>query len=393
MLILLNNHSKRKKSKPPANSPQLSLLFKLLCVIPSTCKLNKLKSNCYNCLMKFTIVILSLIINLVVFGQSKKELRSNIYDLTNKYDELNENYIKLDKKYNALKEKYSVSFDTPENYVESLFKLLQSKNKNEASKLLLSLDDTNFFSAKLSQVIKEEADRDSISVSDWIQNLNDNSKNSFYRVHYEGLNLGIKWENAIFKKAEFKIEYDDDLDAYEIDNYKVFFRYLNKDYYFGISDAFIINDKPNNWELYGPYDIQAQKLEKEKRERQRLEREKQKKIELQNKPYTPWNLSVGKATWTYYDLSKKTFANFKVKISNNTKFYVKTVKFRVSISTDGQGKVFSRTYFKSVYLEPGDVKTIQIAELSDFYVGEDLSNQDNWDIDYNVIEVYPKHHN
>ncbi len=334
-----------------------------------------------------------MITNLLVFGQSKKELRSNIYDLNNKYDELNENYIKLDKKYNALKEKHSVSFDTPENYAKSLFKFLKSKNKKEASKLLISVDGSNLFSAKLNQVIKEEADEDSISVSDWIQILNDESKKSFDEAYYEGLNLGIKWEDAIFTKAEFKIEYKDDIDTYEIDNYKVFFRYSNREYYLKFRDVFIINDKPLNWRLRGPYDIQAQKLVKEKREKERLEILKQKEIELQNKPYSPWNLSVGKATWWYYDEDKKTFSNFKVKISNNTKFYVKTVKFRVSISTDGQGKVFSKTYNKSVFLEPGDVKTIPITELSNFYLGEDVSNQDNWDIDSDLIDAYPKHNN
>jgi hypothetical protein len=343
--------------------------------------------------MRYLILLFLLITNFLVFGQSKKELRSNIYDLTNKYDELNENYIKLDKKYNALKEKHSVSFDTPENYAKSLFKFLKSKNKNEASKLLISVDDSNLFSAKLNQKIKEEADEDSISVSDWIQILNDESKKTFDEVYYEGLNLGIKWEDAIFIKAEFKIEYQDDLDTYEIDNYKVFFRYSNKEYYLKFRDVFIINDNPNNWRLSGPYDIQAQKLKEEKREKERLERLKQKEIELQNKPYSPWNLSVGKATWMYYNEDKKTFSNFKVKISNNTKFYVRTVKFRVSISTDGQGKVFSKTYNKSVYLEPGDVKTIPITELSNFYIGEDLSNQDNWDIDSDLIDAYPKHHN
>lgn len=212
--------------------------------------------------MRYLILLFLLITNFLVFGQSKKELRSNIYDLTNKYDELNENYIKLDKKYNALKEKHSVSFDTPENYAKSLFKFLKSKNKNEASKLLISVDDSNLFSAKLNQVIKEKADRDSISVSDWIQAWSDESKKSFDELYYEGLNMGIKWEDAIFTKAEFEIEYEDDIDTYIINPIKFFFRYSNKDYYFNIRDVFIINDNHYNWELFGPYDIQAQKLEK-----------------------------------------------------------------------------------------------------------------------------------
>jgi hypothetical protein len=130
-------------------------------------------------------------------------------------------------------------------------------------------------------------------------------KKTFDEAYYVGLNMGIKWEDAIFIKAEFKIEYEDGLDTYEIDNYKVFFRYSNREYYLKFRDVFIINDKPLNWRLRGPYDIQAQKLEKEKREKQRLEREKQKEIELQNKPYTPWNLSVGGTNWSYSLNDKK----------------------------------------------------------------------------------------
>jgi hypothetical protein len=362
--------------------------------------------------MRYLILMFLLITNFLVFGQSKKELRSNIYDLTNKYDELNENYIKLDKKYNALKEKHSVSFDTPENYAKSLFKFLKSKNKNEASKLLISVDDSNLFSAKLNQEIKEEADRDSISVSDWIQAWNDKFKKTFDETYYEGLNLGIKWEESIFTKAEFKIEYEDDVDTYMIDPIKVFFRYSNKDYYFNIRDAFIINDKPLNWRLSGPYDIQAQKLEKEKREKQRLEGEKQKEIELQNKPYTPWNLSVGGTNWSYSLNDKKTFTEFRCKIYNNTDYFVERVKFRVSIYTgaaySGGTKVFSKTYDLDYYepteelyrglkedleLQPGDIQQIQIKELNGFWLGVDSTDDDEWYAKYEILDVSPKHNN
>jgi hypothetical protein len=335
--------------------------------------------------MKNIFFTLALLVSFASFGQSKKELRKRNSELISEYNELVE-------EYNSLYEKHSVSFDTPENYAKSIFKLLKNKNKNEAYKLLLSTDDSNYFSDKLNEVLKKEADRDSLSIRDWIQReLNDDSKKSFDKVYYEGINLGINWQSAVFTKAEFKIEYEAELDTYLIDDYSVFFKSSNKDYSFNIGETFIIDDKPKNWSLSGPYDIQAQKLKQEIRERESQERKKQEEIELKNKPYLPWGFSVGKTSWSYELSDKMRFTEFRIRITNNTKFYVNKVKFQVSISTDSQGKVFGKTYDKSVYLEPGDVKTIKISELNYFYVGEDVSNQENWDIDHKVLDVFPKH--
>ena len=335
--------------------------------------------------MKNILFTLALLISFASFGQSKKELRKRNSELISEYNELVD-------KYNSLYEKHSVSFDTPENYAKSIFKLLKNKNKNEAFKLLLSTDDSNYFSEKLNEELKKEADRDSLSIRDWIQRgLNDYSKKSFDKVYYEGINLGINWQSAVFTKAEFKIEYKAELDTYLIGDYLVFFKSSNKDYRFIIDETFIINDKPKNWLLSGLYDIQAQKLKQEIRERESQERKKQKEIELKNKPYTPWGLSVGKTNWRYNLSDKKTFTEFRIKITNNTKFNVNKVKFQLSISTDSQGKVFGKTFDERVYLEPGDVKTITISELYDFYIGEDVSNQENWDIDHKVLDVFPKH--
>jgi len=361
--------------------------------------------------MKKTFLVSALlVIPFYFYGQSKKELIKANNDLTYKFNVLLDQNNELNEKYNALKEKHSISFDTPENYAKSIFKLLKSKNKNEASKLLISIDDSKFFPDKLSQLIKEGADRDSISFSDYIQTWNDGSRYSFDEAYYGGLNLGIKWEDAIFTKAEFKIEYDDDIDTYSIDNYKVFFRYSNKEYCFEIRDVLIINDKPNNWSMRGPYDLQAQKLEKEKREKERLERVKQKEIELKNKPYTPWKLYIGGTNWSYSPDNKETFTEFRCKITNNTEHVVNRVRFRVSIYTGaaykGGTKVFSKTYDLNRYspkssicysctqvlsLQPGDMQEIQIPELKDFFLGEDTSDDNKWYAKYEILDVFPKH--
>ena len=360
--------------------------------------------------MKKTFLVSALlVIPFYFYGQSKKELTKANNDLTYKFNVLLEQNNELNEKYNALKEKHSVSFDTPENYAKSIFKLLKSKNKNEASKLLMSIDDSKFLSDKYSKKFSEAADEDSISVSDFIQNLNDDSKKGFDEAYYEGLNMGINWQSAIFTKAEFKIEYEDDIDTY-LYNYEVFFRYSNKEYCFKIRDVLIINDKPNNWSMRGPYDLQAQKLEKEKREKERLERVKQKEIELKNKPYTPWKLYVGGTNWSYSPDNKETFTEFRCKITNNTEHVVNRVRCRVSIYTGaaykGGTKVFSKTYDLNRYspkssicysctqvlsLQPGDMQEIQIPELKDFFLGEDTSDDNKWYAKYEILDVFPKH--
>ena len=231
---------------------------------------------------KIILILVFLITPICFYGQSKKELSKRNSELISEYNELVE-------RYNALYEKHSVSFETPENYAKSIFKLLKNKNKDEAFKLLFSLDNSNYFSDKLNEKIKEEADEDTLSIRDWVQkSLNDESEKSFEKVYYEGVNLGINWQSADFQKSTFTIDYEEKLDTYLIEDLKVFFKSSNKEYYFRIKGVFIIDDKPNNWELRGPYDIQAEKLKKEIRERETQERKKQKEIELKNKPYTPW---------------------------------------------------------------------------------------------------------
>tara|TARA_B100001287_G_scaffold276192_1_gene286167 strand:+ start:1145 stop:2218 length:1074 start_codon:yes stop_codon:yes gene_type:complete len=356
--------------------------------------------------MKKLLYTLALLVSFSSYGQSKKEIIKKYDALLIACKALADEYNAAVDKYNALYEKHSVSFENPDNYAKSLFKLLKNKNKAEASKLLLDNNMSEYFSDKLNMEIQKEADKDSLSTVEWFKNLKNDLAFTFDKVYYGGINLGVNWQKATFQKTEFKIEYSSGIDHYALRGYKVFFKSSNKDYYFTIGDAFIINDKPINWELGGPYDIQAEKEKKEQIERERKEKEKQRKIDLENKPYKPSGLRIRGSNWSYRD---KTFSEFRTKIVNNTDHYVNRVKFRLSIYTGaefyGGTKSFSKTYDLSYYvpkgysmggrenlfLEPGDIQEIQIQELRDFFLGEDLSNQKNWYIKTEVLDVYPKH--
>jgi len=349
--------------------------------------------------MKNILFTLALLVSFSSFGQSKKDLKRMYNKLLNDYNELVDNY-------NKLNEKYNVSFETPDDYGKSLFNLLKTKNKTEANKLFFNVNMLESFPDKLKKYFEEEALDDNVSIEVYLKKWNEQNSKTFDLAYYEGINLGVNWQNSIFQKTEFKVRFEDDIDCFEINNFKVFFKSSNKEYYIKITDAVIINDKPINWELKGPYDIQAEKEKKEQIERERKEKEKQRKIELENKPYKPWGLYLDGENWSYRD---KTFSEFRTKIVNETDHYVNRVKFRLSIYTgakySGGSKSFSKVYDLTRYsskgcygcssplkLQPGDVQEIKLPELDNFYLGEDLSNQENWYIKTEVLDVYPKHH-
>jgi hypothetical protein len=283
------------------------------------------------------LILVFLTVHLSSYGQKKKEL-------IQMYDKLNVEHNNLKYDYNLLIEKHSLSFETPEDYAKLIFKLLKNKNKNEASKLFFNLDNSEYFPDKLNLVTKKAAMKDSLSIRDWIQNWKNENIDSFDKVYYNGINLGINWQNAIFQKSEFTVDYRDKIDCYVINDFKVFFKSSNKDYYYKIKDVMIINDKPINWDLRGPYDIQAVNIEKERKEK-----------EFKNKPYVPWGLKIRGENWSYRE---QTFSEFRLKIVNDTDYYVNRVKFQFSIYTgaeySGGTKSFSKTYDLRYYVPKGD---------------------------------------
>ena len=327
---------------------------------------------------------------------SKKELiieiekKSSLIDrLSQELKSLATQNKELTSQIDSIIEKNKISTETPEAYAKSLFNILKDNRRNDARGLLLSFEDYEVLEEKIKENIKVDANSKGISVSDWIEDYNFKCMNSFDKAVLEGINLGISWQNAIFIKTEFDIQPNND----QVVSFEVFFKSNDKDYKLGVREAFNLNGKLINWELRGIKDIEASKLEQERYKKEKEEAERQRKIENENKPYTPWNLTVGKAAWRYYQSDLSTFSEFTVKISNFTEYRVNRVKFQISIYTGGSYsnyKYFGKTYDKYVEVNPGDVITIDIPDLVDFYLGEDVSNQDNWRIECTVLEVYPK---
>ena len=110
------------------------------------------------------LILVFLTVHLSSYGQKKKEL-IQMYDKLNvEHNNLKYEHNNLKNDYNLLIEKHSLSFETPEDYAKSIFKLLRDKNKTEASKLLFNLDNSEYFPDKLNISLKKEAMEDSISI-------------------------------------------------------------------------------------------------------------------------------------------------------------------------------------------------------------------------------------
>ena len=293
------------------------LLFTVLFVLAS---LTDLAAQDYSKLSKKELIIeiekkSSLIDRL---SQELKSLATQNKELTSQID--------------SIIEKNKISTETPEAYAKSIFNILKDNRRDDASVLLLSFEDYEALGDKIKDKIKEDANRQGISVSDWFEGYNFECMSSFDETFLEGINLGISWQNAIFIKTEFDIRPNDGMPEVR---FEVFFKSNDKDYYLGVKDANILNGKLINWKLRGIKDIEANKLEQERIKKEEEEVERQRKIENENKPYTPWNLTVGKAAWRYYQSDLSTFSEFTVKISNFTEYRVNRVKFQISIYTGG----------------------------------------------------------
>ena len=369
--------------------------------------------------MKYFVPIYFLLHTLSLHGQSRKTLKKNIDVLTSKYEVLNRRYAtleksnnkiiaafnELDQKYNILDIKYielkkkydqcleedSSDLGRPENFAKSMFNLIKHNNKNKLSEFLVNFDDyTNYFPEEAQQKLKKRANRDSISITKILNEYNIESLQDFERVYYEGINYGINWNDAVYAKSKIKVQYREKINLYEIE-YSIYFTYAEREFYFEM-EGLIINDKPKVGRFSKLIDIKAQELLKEQKERLKIQRKKELEDERKKQPYRPLRLFIGKSTWTYYKDRKSTFADFDIKVTNNTQFYVKSVKFRISISTDSQGKVFSRIYDRNVELLPSEIKQLRIPDLSNFYLGEDVTTHlEKWNITCELLEAYPKH--
>ena len=366
--------------------------------------------------MKMFLPLIIVLIPFLGFSQSKKDLARELSQKEKTIRQLEKDKARLviesselRKEVLKLKSQLRTTFDTPENYAESFFKILRRKDLIEAEKLLLSVEKLNYFPDEVVKNIIDEAKEDSLSLESYVKYLNSQALKSLEDVYFDALNMGIRWSSQTkYKNAEFNIKNRDEglrelrlKIFFEGYNYKL---QKNKEYYLDLDDIFLINDKYVYFNSGSIVDVEKEKNEIE-------ERKKIKEQKLKNKAYKPNGFKIGKSNWSYYE--KQTFSEFRCILTNDTEHMVDRVKFRVSIFTGSSSKYssykgqkrFSKTYdlqrftpkgtyggTENLIMYPGDTQEIVITDLRDFYWGEDITGDGNWYVDYEILEVYPKHH-
>ena len=113
-----------------------------------------------------------------------------------------------------------------------------------------------------------------------------------------------------------------------------------------------------------------------------------------NKPYCPSSDIVFKRlSWTT-DYYGKSFKNGAIELQNKTDFDINYIKFRVTLAKGGNKYFFGETFFsqtvesyKPIY--KGDIATIEVPGMSDYYAGFKI-DKDNMQFSAELIEIKPK---
>jgi hypothetical protein len=101
-------------------------------------------------------------------------------------------------------------------------------------------------------------------------------------------------------------------------------------------------------------------------------------------PNTPLNLRFTSASWNYKYAGIKSFSYFYVTLKNGTEDDFNYIKYSVTIYKKENGykeEVFSRTYESHEKIFSGDIVRFEITDLKDYYIGVDISNNDNFEFD------------
>tara|TARA_R110001632_G_scaffold190272_1_gene310895 strand:- start:540 stop:1640 length:1101 start_codon:yes stop_codon:yes gene_type:complete len=361
--------------------------------------------------MKYLTILF--FIPVFVFAQSKKEIiqkqQETINSYINQLNELKAGHLKLKKEKIELnvklkkiqeasknkqieieklkKELFRSSSEQPEEFTISFINCLKYRDEKNFAKLIFSNSDT----LKLTTDFRKDAKWENNKLQSKVDILNIDIHNFLTKLHYD--DLAPNWDDPKIGDVNYETEYND----FGVVTKRLSIHYVKGNSPYVIKVLIILIDK--HWKLLDD-EIDFIDLEKEKKEKEKKEKEKL------ISAFTPWQLRIGGATWSYND---ETFSDFNLNISNNSDDYIfEKVKFYFSLTNSFGTKVFARTFTIELggrsgwgydengkiilpsKLSPGDVYRFEVPGLYDFYLGEKIQNQDDWDYEIKVIDSWPK---
>ena len=346
--------------------------------------------------MRLFITALACLLCFSVFGQNKKEIiqqqEVEITELSNLNSSLQQkvNSLKseIDHKVTTLqgeiddlkKELNKNLISTPDEFGESLFKIIKYRDFNQLDGVCINLNDTIYMSSeKQLDLIRNKREK----ITEGLLHLPEKMS----KLHTNGISIGINWSQSYFVSVTHDGVYEHE--GFELlDNLEITFRSKDNVYLIGLGDILLFN---NEWKLglnnFSLHDV----AEEEKKEKERLDekarQEKQAEIDFLNSPFTPKGLKFESGSWKY---DGQRFAEFNLNISNNTEFTFKKIVYYFYIKDSYGNKEYARTHTLSRSIEPKDVITIKVPELDDLFIGEDISNQSTWDFGVEVVDCLPR---
>jgi hypothetical protein len=272
----------------------------------------------------------------------------------------------------------SVKNETPLEFSQTLFKSLQNNDFELAQKLLIQPGD----SILLENERMKNQFRNNLGTDSLRKEYIDYVKEKFDKAYKKGEEIGIVWNKTKFQRFEFEEDFRERDSIDYLSKSIIFFTYNSRDYKLKFRKTIKISNQWKGFKLYSPIDIQKEEDEERKR-----------KEELAKKPYTPYGLGFTYANWNYKYKSIKSFSDFQVTLKNETENDFEYVKYSVTIYKYKNGykeEMFSRTYERNEKLYSGNVVRFEVTDLRDFYLGVDISNENNFDWNAEIIDAKPR---
>jgi len=344
--------------------------------------------------MKNLIFVLACFLSFSVFGQSKKEIiqqqEVQITELSNLNSSLQQkvNSLKSEMKQKLITKQGEIDdlkkelnknlISTPDEFGESIFKIIKYRDFNQLYRLCLHLNDTIQMSQEQLITIRRHAE-DITEFEETVSRKMDN-------LHTDGISIGINWvKSEVISVIHDGIDVDDDFTF--LSNLTIRFKSMNKVYLIIFDDILLLNKE---WKLIDDDWRVVDVAEKAKQDQERLEekarQEKQAEIDFLNSPFTPRGLNMGSATYSYKD---QTIVEFDLRITNDTEFTFKKIVYYLYIKNSKGTKIYGSTHTLSRSIEPRDVITITVPDLYNLFVGEDVS-ENHWDWGVDVIDCLPR---
>lgn len=258
--------------------------------------------------------------------------------------------------------------DTPEETAKFILESLEGNNETKIKKLLINENDSlNTSDDKLRRQIHQLYSDTSAS-----NRYRKGYLKGFHKTYQKGKEIGVDWSDVEFLRFDFEMEDSEKKEEPESIEGKIIFNSNKTEFQLKVYEIIKFNEGWKNVQLGRFVDILKYRKE------------------LADTPYTPYGLSFTHCNWKY--VASNTFKNFFVTIKNGTQDNFDNLKFKVTISIKKLGsysEVFSRTIEQNQNIYAGDILRFEIIELRDFYVGVNISDENNFLWNAEVIDARP----